>query len=702
FSCIHTEEYQYRHHHDSTLVMAPQSPGGKLTPKELARGQVPHQGSAAVQLWLPEEGIPKSSAIDVNAASATTSVQQQQQAVITAGGYSPTNGAARTAAGRQFPSAIRWSIGNIKYRSRRIVRESLKSNELRLSILSEKKYRLVRRFLPWRLRFLIGSETSGSAKGWREVQYTRLERDTMWEAFGQPTHWLTLEFADDAALEKGFQVDFAARARRYPYWYFLLTACLIIIYCWLQYELLHPRYPSVTFVRLMMTEPASIIFFAAIVKLAIEVIFLADSLWFVENYFPMQLLLSVLAGTAVLLWMYISPLILRYYTRPLQEALAYAVLMAFSIVLFKLRCFAPSFFALQDPSKIEDGNLVDQLGHPLRIRVGMHSGHCVAGVIGRKKFIYDVWGDCVNTASRMESHGTEMRVHCSEDTAREIADSFDLTCRGQMQVKGKGLMTTYYINKERKASMLRDYRGPFVGGANPGSSAASVMDSESQDETSDDSSGEEEEDVPWVVNTVSERSDACGASVNEDEIGIVGARSSGKSPSFKMERKLKEAARAPPPKRLSEAQKKIKKNGFRCGAAVTTAQGKQLKRDPTAGAVTDVKFWRDTTNAGPTGCWVEVTGFVREIAVQVSEICRLVDRFISDGKITLMHRNGDTIMLRDASPDELVHFTRWLRESKSASTNQTMKRKLEDDELAKKGAKRRASADQGRAIEDDE
>lgn len=62
--------------------------------------------------------------------------------------------------------------------------------------------------------------------------------------------------------------------------------------------------------------------------------------------------------------------------------------------------FCVSHQALQDPSKIEDGNLVDQLGHPLRIRVGIHSGHCVAGVIGRKKFIYDVWGDCVNTASR--------------------------------------------------------------------------------------------------------------------------------------------------------------------------------------------------------------------------------------------------------------------------------------------------------------
>ncbi|KAF4646845.1 Nitrogen permease regulator 2, partial [Perkinsus olseni] len=94
---------------------------------------------------------------------------------------------------------------------------------------------------------------------------------------------------------------------------------------------------------------------------------------------------------------------------------------------------------------------------PLRIRVGMHSGHCVAGVIGRKKFIHDVWGDCVNTASRMESHGEEMRVHCTAETARELRGSFDLTCRGEMEIKGKGRMVTYFVDREREHSRLRDY-----------------------------------------------------------------------------------------------------------------------------------------------------------------------------------------------------------------------------------------------------
>ncbi|KAF4719373.1 hypothetical protein FOZ62_025321, partial [Perkinsus olseni] len=81
-----------------------------------------------------------------------------------------------------------------------------------------------------------------------------------------------------------------------------------------------------------------------------------------------------------------------------------------------------------------------------------------------------------------------------------------------------------------------------------------------------------------------------------------------------------------------------------------------------------------------------------EIAMPVAELSRLVDRFMSDGKVTLMHRNGDTIMLRDASPEDLAHFTRWLRECKSPPAT-TVKRKLEDQVDGNDAAKRRASAE---------
>ncbi|MBI5498501.1 MAG: adenylate/guanylate cyclase domain-containing protein [Deltaproteobacteria bacterium] len=89
-----------------------------------------------------------------------------------------------------------------------------------------------------------------------------------------------------------------------------------------------------------------------------------------------------------------------------------------------------------------------RLGHPLSIRVGIHSGPAVAGVIGRRKFIYDLWGDAVNTASRMESHGQPGQVQVSEATQRLLNGTFVLRERGTIEVKGKGAMTTWFLERE--------------------------------------------------------------------------------------------------------------------------------------------------------------------------------------------------------------------------------------------------------------
>jgi adenylate cyclase len=81
----------------------------------------------------------------------------------------------------------------------------------------------------------------------------------------------------------------------------------------------------------------------------------------------------------------------------------------------------------------------------LTIRIGIHTGAVVAGVIGQKKFIYDLWGDTVNTASRMESHGVPGRIHVTEATYEALRGKLEFEPRGPIDVKGKGTMTTYLI-----------------------------------------------------------------------------------------------------------------------------------------------------------------------------------------------------------------------------------------------------------------
>src|SRR4029079_16602476 len=86
---------------------------------------------------------------------------------------------------------------------------------------------------------------------------------------------------------------------------------------------------------------------------------------------------------------------------------------------------------------------------PLELRIGINSGPLTARVIGRKRFLYDLWGDAVNTASRMESNGTPGRIQITRATYDLVKDTFVCEERGTIPVKGKGEMETWYLIASR-------------------------------------------------------------------------------------------------------------------------------------------------------------------------------------------------------------------------------------------------------------
>ncbi|GET37971.1 adenylate cyclase [Microseira wollei NIES-4236] len=88
-----------------------------------------------------------------------------------------------------------------------------------------------------------------------------------------------------------------------------------------------------------------------------------------------------------------------------------------------------------------------QRGEDFSIRIGIHTGPVVAGVIGIKNFIYDLWGDTVNTHSRIESHGLPRYIQVSETTYPILRNQFLFEARGAIDVKGKGKMRTYFLKR---------------------------------------------------------------------------------------------------------------------------------------------------------------------------------------------------------------------------------------------------------------
>lgn len=109
--------------------------------------------------------------------------------------------------------------------------------------------------------------------------------------------------------------------------------------------------------------------------------------------------------------------------------------------------------ALKMQSAIKD--LATDTRHLIDFRIGISSGPAIAGVIGLHKFAYDLWGDTVNVAARMESHGVPGSIQVSEETYGRLCDTFELVERGEIELKGRGPMRTWFLVARRAEADTR-------------------------------------------------------------------------------------------------------------------------------------------------------------------------------------------------------------------------------------------------------
>jgi adenylate cyclase len=93
-------------------------------------------------------------------------------------------------------------------------------------------------------------------------------------------------------------------------------------------------------------------------------------------------------------------------------------------------------------------------GWAIGFRIGVNTGPAMAAVVGRYRFTYDVWSDTVNTASRMESSGAPGRIQVTEETYRRLSLTHQFECRGQIEIKGKGPMTTYFLLGRKNSTVV--------------------------------------------------------------------------------------------------------------------------------------------------------------------------------------------------------------------------------------------------------
>ena len=114
------------------------------------------------------------------------------------------------------------------------------------------------------------------------------------------------------------------------------------------------------------------------------------------------------------------------------------------------------------------------IGRPLQVRIGMHSGPLIAGVLGTRKLVYDVWGDTVNTASRMEHYSEAGKIGITTETRDLLGSRFRFEARAPIEVKGKGLMDTFFVERRIGPSIHRGRRAALARAAAAAREAAAT------------------------------------------------------------------------------------------------------------------------------------------------------------------------------------------------------------------------------------
>jgi class 3 adenylate cyclase len=104
---------------------------------------------------------------------------------------------------------------------------------------------------------------------------------------------------------------------------------------------------------------------------------------------------------------------------------------------------------------------------PFQIRIGIHTGPVVAGVIGSHRFLYDIWGDAVNLASRLESHGLPGRIHVSPQTSRMLEGRFELEPRGLINLRGIGKLRTLFLTGRKTGALPESSQSEPPGSTGP-------------------------------------------------------------------------------------------------------------------------------------------------------------------------------------------------------------------------------------------